>query len=64
MKDESLKEGLVEVVKALPPVSVATASFMGLSLQEWVYAVTIVYTGFQLFVLIRDKIWRNKDGDK
>lgn len=49
-----------EGVKALPPIVVTTATFIGFSLQEWVYIATLVYTVLQLFVLIRDKFWRKR----
>lgn len=51
-----------EGIKAAPPLAVTAATFMGMSLQEWVYAATIAYTGLQAYVLVRDKIVRRKDG--
>ena len=39
---------------ATPPIAVAAATLAGVSLQEWVYILTIMYTLF----LIGEKLWR------
>lgn len=54
----------VAALKVAPPAAVAVASAgAGLSLQEWVYVVTIIYvvaqTGYLLFRWFRD--WRGGD---
>lgn len=59
---EAVSSVVQEGIKAAPPVTVAAASFMGLSLQEWVYAATLAYTGLQAYVLVRDKVIRRSDG--
>lgn len=52
-----------EVVKASPPVAVVGASFAGMALQDWLIAVTIIYTITQTVVLIR-KLIREFRGPK
>jgi hypothetical protein len=42
-----------ESIKLAPPVSVVGVTLAGMSLQEWVYALTIVYT----LLLIAHKIF-------
>lgn len=43
-----------DTILATPPVAVAMASFAGMALQDWVYALTITYTLF----LIGEKVWK------
>ena len=45
------------VLKASPP-TIAVAS--GLTLNDWVAVVTIVYVVIQVFFLVRDKWWRER----
>lgn len=44
---------LGEVAKTAPPVSVAGATVMGVTLQEWVLYLTAVYTLLQIAYFIR-----------
>lgn len=48
-KTETLSE---TVARAAPPVAVSTFSFLGFSLQEWVYVLTILYTGIQILRML------------
>lgn len=43
-----------DTMLATPPVAVAVASLGGMTMQDWVYALTITYTLF----LIGEKLWR------
>lgn len=43
-----------DTLLASPPVAVAAVTLAGLTLQDWVYALTITYTLF----LIGEKLWR------
>lgn len=43
-----------DTLLATPPVAVVAASVAGISLQEWVYVLTIMYTLF----LIGEKVWK------
>lgn len=53
----SVSAGAAEAVKAAPPIAITAATLAGLSLQEWVYVMTILYT----LMLIGQKLaqfWR------
>jgi hypothetical protein len=44
MRNESA-DGLIAIVKVTPPALITGASYvMGMSLQDWVYALTALYT--------------------
>lgn len=45
-------EAAKETAQTLPPVAVATITYNGITLQEWVYIATIAYTIVQLLRLI------------
>lgn len=45
-------EVIAAVSKSAPPLAVTAATFIGMSLQEWVYATTIAYTVIQTVLLI------------
>ncbi len=47
-----------EIAKASPAVSMAGAVMAGIELNTVLVVLTIVYTLVQLYVLVRDKIWR------
>ena len=47
-----------EAVKAAPAVSMTGAALAGVELNTVLVVLTIVYTLVQLYVLVRDKIWR------
>lgn len=56
-----------EAARISPPVAVTGLSLYGVSLQDWVLVVTLVYTVASLVFLIRDKLyipWRIKNGSK
>jgi len=58
-------EVVTEVVKASPTLTVGGLTLFGVGLSDWVLIATLVYTGLQVYVLVRDKlIKRNKDGSK
>lgn len=61
----SVSSVAAEGLKSLPPLAVAGATFLGFTLQEWMYVATLAYTVMQMYFLIRDKIWkpwRSKNG--
>lgn len=49
-----------EITKAAPPVSVTGLSLMGVSLNEWVIILTLIYTALQLawFIYSKAKVLR------
>lgn len=52
-----------EAAKAIPPVTVGITTILGFTLSDWVLLLTIVYTGLQIFFLVRDRIRkRNRKG--
>lgn len=58
----NLDSVVAEAVKAAPPLAVTAATFMGLTLQEWVYVATLVYTLMQLYFLIKDRYFGGGNG--
>jgi len=48
----------VESIRLGPPAAVAGLSLWGVSLQDWVLVVTLIYTGLSAILLIRDKVYR------
>ncbi|XWO45768.1 hypothetical protein JQR89_01455 [[Pseudomonas] boreopolis] len=59
-------EGIASgVAKLSPPATVVGVSIMGYSLQDWVYALTIVYTTMLIFHHVVTKwipLWRRSRG--
>lgn len=53
-------EIVTEGLKAVPTVTVGGLTLFGVVLSDWVMIITIVYTLFQLFFLLRDKWWRQR----
>jgi hypothetical protein len=51
---------LTEGAKAAPALTVGGLTLVGVSLADWLLAVTLVYTLAQLFFLLRDKWWRQR----
>jgi hypothetical protein len=45
-------------LKASPILGVATPTFLGVALPDWLIAATLIYTVLQTFVLVRDKLWK------
>ena len=52
-----------EAARAAPAVTVTGLSLFGVSLSEWVFLLTIVYTLLQMFFLIRDKWYYQRKAD-
>ena len=52
MKQETASV-IADSVRAAPPVSVVAVTIAGMTLQDWVYAATLVYTA----LLITQHIW-------
>lgn len=58
-------EVVTEAVKASPTLTVGGLTLFGVGLSDWVLIATLIYTGLQVYVLVRDKfVKRNKDGSK
>lgn len=57
--DAEMKQAIVEVAKAVPPVTVAGFTFFGHPLSEWAQLLAIVYTGLMIFFLLRDRMWQS-----
>jgi len=53
LKDLAQETVASAVVKLTPPAGVVAASVAGMSLQDWVYALTAVYT----LLMIAHHIW-------
>lgn len=64
MSDVTVSSIGVEVVKAAPPLFVATTTFLGFTLQEWVYIVTIIYTALQIALLVKGYLKKEKPSGK
>jgi len=60
--NQTAAEYAVEAIKSAPPVAVAGFSIVGLSLQDWVYVATLVYTVLQVALLIRKFIKERNNG--
>lgn len=56
------EEVLAEAVKSVPPVSVAGATVLGVSMQEWVLILTALYTLLQIAYFVRKSYKEYKDG--
>ena len=48
----------IEAAKTAPPLTVVGLSLAGVSLQDWVLIITLIYTALSLIFLIRDKLYR------
>jgi disulfide bond formation protein DsbB len=59
---QSTHEHITDAVKAAPPLAVTASTFVGMSLQDWVYALTIIYTVLQIALLVRKHFKDKKDG--
>jgi len=55
-------EVITEALKSAPPVSIAGATVLGASLEEWVLVLTALYTVLQLAYFIRRRYKEYKDG--
>lgn len=42
-------ETTIEATKAAPPVAISIASLGGISLQDWVFIATLIYTSLLIF---------------
>jgi len=56
-----------EAIKVSPVVAVSSATYLGFTLSDWMYIVTITYMVLQITLLIHKELkkWRrDKDGPK
>lgn len=53
----AVTEHLYEASKTAPPAIVAGVTFMGLTLEQWVYLTTIIYTLAQFLWFIYKKVY-------
>lgn len=64
MRSESLTPDVVSAAtKASPPIAVSISAASGLTLQEWVFVATFVYT-ILLIAQLLFKFFRNLNKDK
>ena len=49
-----------EAIKATPVLTVGGLTFFGVGLADWVLLATLIYTVFQIYFLIRDRIFRQR----
>lgn len=52
VRDEIMRSAETAAMKVSPPLAVAAAGAAGMSLQDWVYAVTILYVVLQSGYLV------------
>lgn len=57
MKQEYADSVAAGIAKLTPPMGVVAVSVAGMSLQDWVYALTAVYTGLMIAHHIVTKWW-------
>lgn len=50
------------IVKASPPLGVGGLTLFGVPVNSILVVLTIIYTVFQLYFLLRDKWWRQRPG--
>lgn len=58
LADLTRNDIVASAVKTAPPVSVAGATLLGYPIADWVMAATLIYTCLQVYVLVRDKLFR------
>ncbi len=59
------QEIAVQGAKAAPPVTITALSFLGkIEWNEVVLILTAIYTAAQLFFLLRDRWWRERQARK
>lgn len=51
---------IAEVVKSAPPLTVTSLTLAGVSLQEWVYVLTLIWLSMQISGWLYDKWKRRK----
>lgn len=61
--DLDIDEMISAIIQASPPVTVSVITILGLTLHEWVYVATIIYTIVAIATLIK-KHWLNKDNEQ
>lgn len=60
----NVQEVAAEAVKAAPPISVSGLAILGYNLDVWVLLLTGLYTILQVYFLLRDKWWRQRNEPK
>lgn len=63
LTEADIDEMVSSIIQISPPVTVSVITVLGLTLHEWVYVVTILYTLIAIVTLIK-KHWIDKDDDK
>lgn len=54
-------EVTAEVMKMTPPAAVAGLTIAGIALSDWLLMFTLLYTILNVFFLLRDKWWRQRN---
>lgn len=54
------KDAAMEVLKSAPPVAVTTATLAGMPLNEWVFALTILWLCCQIGGWVWDRFFKEK----
>lgn len=52
-----------EAALAAPPVAVTGLTLMGISLQDWVYIMTLVYLVILIIVKVKEAFFGKRTGD-
>lgn len=60
LAEVDINEMLSTLIQVSPPVTVSVITILGLTLHEWVYVATILYTLIAIITLIK-KHWIDKD---
>ncbi len=53
----------MEPAKSAPPILISAITLAGIPLHEWVFILTIIYTGLQIVFFLRDRVykpWKDK----
>ncbi len=50
-----------QILTGTPAAGVSVLILFGVPLSQWVLLVTLIYTLFLIYILIRDKIWNKTD---
>ena len=51
-------ENVNEAMKAAPPLAITGMTLLGFPMSDWVFALTAIYTAFQIILLAR-KTWKS-----
>lgn len=56
-------EQITDLAKTAPPIAIASMSYAGYSISDWVLLATLIYTVLQIFLLVRRMIVSRRSSD-